>query len=111
MNWNVVLMIAAICIAGCGGRPTKLERTASGLKPGMTKQEVVLVFSGFTVRERTNKLTAIQGETKLYGTNRMFASKLMFGPRFTFTGSLIEQCEVYFDTNDVIVAHSYEFMD
>jgi len=41
MKWNwPFLLLTAVLLAGCDGRPTELERTSSLLKEGMTKNKV-----------------------------------------------------------------------
>jgi hypothetical protein len=80
MKSKLPLFFLILLAAGCG-RPTQLDRKAALLKPGMTKEELKSVFNGFRLQLETNEFTVVSGETKLYGSNRVSSSVIMFGPK------------------------------
>lgn len=80
------------------------------LRPGMSKVEVQSFFEGFRTLIETNELTIVAGETKLYGSNRASSSVIMFGPKPGWL-DLMESCTVYFDTNNIIIAHKSMLID
>ena len=83
-----------------------MERTAFLLKEGMNKTEVKATFAGYPILNETNEVMRVEDETKMFGTNRICCSRILFNHKQTW-GSLSDYCVVYFDTNDVIIAYEY----
>jgi hypothetical protein len=107
MKWRLpFLLIIAFLLAGCNGRPTKLESMASSLKPGMNKSEVKQLFADFRLLSESNEVVKVNWATKWYNTNKESASWILYGPKQEFVPTL-ESCMTYFDTNDVIIAQYY----
>lgn len=108
-----VLPLAALLLvmAGCNVRPTPLERTTFQLSSGMKKSEVKRLFASFEVTQETNQVLEIAWFTKFYKSNNLSASSITYAPRSSGLFHLWEGCIIYFDTNEVIVAHLYHLND
>jgi hypothetical protein len=108
MKWNVCILLMLFLICGCGGRPTQMERTSFQLKAAMNKSEVKQLFAGFDFSSLSNEGYEVQGATKFYSSNKQCTSTLVFHPKSLFAP---EVCGVYFNSNDVIIAHYYNLND
>ena len=108
MKWSLLLLLIVFLVAGCDGRPTELERTASSLKLGMNKGEVKQLFADFHLSGETNAVFEIQSATKFYSTNKQCSSMIVYGSKHLLS---LEMCAIYFDTNDVVIAHYYNLND
>jgi hypothetical protein len=102
----LLVLLTLLMICGCG-RPTKLEQTVSKLQPGMNKGEVKQLFTSFHLSGETNLIAHDINATKFYSTNRDCASTVVYGGSATW----LEMCALYFDTNDVLIAHYYNLGD
>jgi hypothetical protein len=101
-------LFTLLLVCGCGGptAPTPLEQAISQLKPGMSKAEVKQVFASCHVIGETNAVLTsrfMTSMTKYYSTNRESASRVVF----TNGRSDSQSCAVYFNSNEVIVAHYF----
>jgi hypothetical protein len=102
----LLVLLTLLMICGCG-RPTKLEQTVSKLQPGMNKIEVKQLFTSFHLSGETNLVAHDINATNFYSTNKDCAYMIVYGGSAT----ALEMCALYFDTNDVLVAHYYNLGD
>ena len=106
MKRNLLVLLMLVLICGCGGRPTPLEQRALRLKSGMNKSEVKQLFADFQMISESNQVVKVNSATKWYGTNKESASWILYGPKQDFIPTL-ESFMMYFDTNNIIIAHYY----
>ena len=100
-----IFLVVLTLLMSCGCGPTRLERTASRLAPGMDKSQVRQLFAHFVLWEdKTNGIYAVQAATKFYSTNKQCASMIVYRHKNILTPG---ECSVYFDTNDDLIAHYY----
>jgi hypothetical protein len=106
------LIVALSLVAGCGGR-TNLERASNHLKQGMSSSDVRAVFQDFKLLEDVTNSIEVISPTKSFQSRRFAASVMQFdtNQRAPLIGRLPEWCTVYFDTNGVIIAFKYCYMD
>jgi hypothetical protein len=95
-----------LLIAGCDG-PTRLEKAAAQLKPGMHKAEVDSILGNAGTSIRQNLSRGIVVWTIRFQTNVNFGSEFDYSPTNSklFTG--FEDCLAYFDESDVIIGFRY----
>jgi len=107
-----ILAAASFFICGCGGR-TNLERASKQLKQGMDRGRVRAVFSGFRLSDDKTNAVDILSPTKRFRKDPCGASIMQFdtNQRVALLGPLPEWCTVYFDTNGVIIAYKYCYMN
>ena len=97
------MLLLVFLVTSCEEKPSELKLAASKLKEGMTKNEVRSVFTNCPITG-TNVGVEIEGEMKLFSSNRVSALDLIFRePSFD-----AHFCVVYFDTNDIIMAYKLE---
>ena len=106
MKNSLLILLMTLLICSCNGRPTPLEKATLRLKSGMNKAEVKIVFGDFRVIGETNQVINFASATKIYSTNRVSTSWVMYGPQRGVIPSL-EDCQILFDANDTIIAHYY----
>jgi hypothetical protein len=101
---SVFLALALALVVACPRRTTPLERLASRIPPGATREEVMLRMVGcnYTVYERGGRM---DHRAVLMGNNgRKYASLVIFGSR---NQEWMELCEIYFDTNKIVMGYWY----
>ena len=103
MKLNLLALLILLLICGCGG-PARMEQTASELKAGMEKGEVKQLFANYELIEETNRHLEIWAAAKYYSTNKQSSSSLVYKG----TAAALESCAVYFDSNNIIIAYSYD---
>jgi len=116
MKINLLLLILICAIAGCKVKPTELDIKVSQLKEGMTKSEVKALFNNFVISNETNRVGKVEligkhdeANGKLYGTNNIYSSEIFYegkSPKI-----FPDYCSIYFDSNNVIVAHMIQRYD
>jgi hypothetical protein len=97
---------AVVALTGCD-RPTSLERTASRLRPGMSKTSIAELFTEF---DRSPGASFEQGLgllTAAFQTNVETGTLVSYSPKTKGFFEPGEVCSVYFDTNDVIIGFNY----
>ena len=105
--WPLLILVSSMLIAGCDS-PTRLERTAARLTPGMTKTNVFRLFHDFKahdLREFDHGLVMVQGV--FFQTNVQRGTIVDFIDPKGHWPQPWEFCGVYFDTNSVIVGFCY----
>jgi len=101
---QIIALLFVVLLAGCG-KSEALKNTASSIRPNMTKDEVKSLFKEFRIISETNEVMRLDHADKFYSSNQLSASEIVFGPK---PGSWAwEGCSVYFDTNGIVIAHSY----
>ena len=113
MKAMLVFAMAGVLVAGCY-RPDELERTANRLTGNMDKTSVSNLFRNFNVLSSSEGMSfEPYGPTKLFQTNKWCSSSIAFQLKQNPGGDPLwhELCDVWFDTNGVIVGYRYEVGD
>jgi hypothetical protein len=110
IRWLLLALVLAA--AGCGPAPTTpLQDAARKLKAGMKRADVEQLFSRFRSGGAAGFETRVEDNLSRSGDRALFQTNISRGYRVGYwpTGffSAYELCDVYFDTNDLIVAYSY----
>jgi hypothetical protein len=109
-----ILVIVAFLSVGCDQRPDELEQKSFQLTNGLTITGVSNLFSGFpTVAVDENGQFTPAKTTRCFQTNQPCAKTLMYKPKKVPGNDPLwfEWCEIWFDTNGVIVAYEYQIGD
>ena len=93
-----------LLLVGCIKRMTPLEEASQKLTAGMTRNEVAAVFSGFSFAGRGDR--EVFAPTKVYQSGVKSGETITFKPR-DGVFSPAEDCNVFFDTNGIIIAYRY----
>lgn len=106
------MILACVFAIACGcAKQSQLEQTSHQLEPALTKAQVQALFSRFDVIQ-TGHDTDISIPTKTFSTNHAIGSYIVYSrgqgrnPQGYF-----ENCKVWFDTNDMIMAYRYQIMN
>jgi hypothetical protein len=109
--WLAILLGVS---AGCGPTATTaIERTASLLRSGITRSNVDLLFSKFDAGKevefdhRVEDYAVVREAPVLFQTNVARGMKVTYWPKEFGVFAVMEKCDVYFDTNGVIVGYWY----
>ena len=97
-------VMSLLLLVGCVPR-TALEEASRKLRPEMSRAQVDRLFSGFRVTEYTNMLQMQYAQ--VFKTNAQPAIRVMYDPEEIKLLQRVENCEVYFDTNGILIGFRY----
>ena len=104
---SLLLLLALFLYFRGDMRPTKMEQALSKLKPEMKKVEVKPLLADFRLILETNEVNHLDSMTKFYGTNRESTSYIIYAGSTAW----LENCVVYFNSNDVVIGHYFHLGD
>lgn len=108
------LLILAVLILGCNYRPDELEQKSFHLTNGLNIAGVSNVFSGFpVVASDESNLFIPTMATRFFQTNQACMKSLMYKPKKNPGNDPLwtEWCEIWFDTNGIIIGYRYQIGD
>lgn len=105
----VAALMVVLAFLGCRG---PLRRDAERLYPGMTMGDVSGIFSQYAVSSSgTGDVASFQFATRLFQTNTACAFWITYAPKNKGVFSVFEVCDVFFDTNQIIIGYKYDLPD
>jgi hypothetical protein len=69
------------------------------------------IFADFDLIGETNEVLSVRGMTKRYSAQEIASSWMIYGRKQNGFLTLLESCAIFFDTNNVIIAHQYNRND
>lgn len=105
----VATLMIVLAFLGCRG---PLRRDAERLHPGMTMGDVAGIFSQHPVSSfGTGDVASFQFATRLFQTNTASAFWISYASKNSGAFSVFEVCDVFFDTNKIIIGYKYDLPD
>jgi hypothetical protein len=104
----LAMWVIALVVTSC--RPasqTPLQQAMSGLKPGMNRTNIDNLFAQFKIIEGKLEDRVLPGSTILFRTNLARLKLVAYTNKERGFFVLWEYCDVYFDTNDIVVGYRY----
>lgn len=103
-----ILLIVSFVTCGCDDyRPDELERKSFLLTNGLSKAAVSNIFSGFPAETNEKNGFVPPDITKRFQTNQISGSYIMYLPKEEHAPLWIEWCQIWFDTNGIIIGYWY----